>query len=168
MRILNYLTPLAFCIAASSSAPAVASSTTTWIQPASASLLDNTPWTEAADNHGIDPWMLYAISLEESGEIDRQAQVIKPWPYQLHRNGRTYRYDDEAEAAAQIDEWEQQGVRNYDIGALQINRRWHGHRVSNLSDLLDITTSLQVAAEILSGGLRSSKTDLELGVGRYR
>lgn len=77
-------------------------------------------------------------------------------------------FDSQEEAARQIAKWEQAGIRNYDIGPLQINRHWHGHRVEELSDLLDVQASLDLAAYLLAETIQLSGDDRELGIGRYR
>jgi hypothetical protein len=95
----------------------------------------------------------------------RYSNVFRPL---LHRRGRTLIFESHEAAAAQIWRWESEGVRNYDIGPLQINRVWHGHRVDQVSDLLDVRKSLDLAAYLLSETLQLSGPDRELGIGRYR
>lgn len=139
-----------------------------WIQSVSPSLLEGTPWSDAATSHNIDPWLLYAITLEESGEYDAGSGLLRPWPYQLHYQGKTTKYPSKKAAIEQIRKWEKEGVRNYDIGPLQINRRWHGHRVPELADLLTVEQSLDLAAYLIAETIQLSGEDEELGIGRYR
>ena len=54
-----------------------------------------------------------------------------------------------------------------DIGLMQINLHWHGHRVSSAAELLDPITNLTVGSSILAEAIKSSPNDLELGIGRY-
>lgn len=168
MRYGNYLKPLLFSLAIAASGSAAAEGTQHWIQPVSTSLLDGTPWADAAAPHELDPWLLYAITLEESAVLDSSAGLLRPWPYQLHFKGETLRFDTREEAASQIEQWENAGIRNYDIGPLQINRRWHGHRVDQLTDLLNVRRSLDLAAYLLAETIQLSGSDEELGIGRYR
>ena len=56
---------------------------------------------------------------------------------------------------------------NIDIGIMQVNLRWHGHRVADPLTLLEPDSNIRVAAAILREAIDSVPTDLELGVGRY-
>jgi len=168
MHCCKALKPFLLALCVTASGATFASSDRHWIQSVPPTLLDDTPWAEAAKSHDLDPWLLYAITLEESGKIDSAQGLLKPWPYQLHRQGKTLMFDSLEAAADQIRTWEQAGVRNYDIGPLQINRHWHGHRVDELADLLDVQASLNLAAYLLAESLQLSGEDRELGIGRYR
>jgi hypothetical protein len=165
LKLLKY--PL-FILAVTSSYGAMADSIQIWIRSVPATLLDGTAWVDAATEHDLDPWLLYAITLEESGTLDSNGKILRPWPYQLHIKGKTLRFNSQKEAAQQIEQWEKAGIRNYDIGPLQINRRWHGHRVEHPSDLLNVSRSLHLAAYLLAETLQLSGSDKELGIGRYR
>jgi hypothetical protein len=56
---------------------------------------------------------------------------------------------------------------NIDVGYLQINWRWNGHRVNHSPHaLLDPVTNLSVGAAVLAEAINSTD-DLELGIGRY-
>jgi len=168
MRYWTIIRPLLLSLAIASSGPVTADNSRHWIQPVSSSLLDGTPWATAAKPHNLDPWLLYAITLEESGEYDASDGLLAPWPYQLHYQGQTLKYGSQEEAAAQIKRWEAAGIINYDIGPLQINRRFHGHRVDQLQDLLTVKRSLDLAAFLLAETFQLSGSDEELGIGRYR
>lgn len=168
MYLSKFLKFGVFALALTGSYSVMADSIRSWIKAVPPTLLDGTPWVDAATAHDLDPWLLYAITLEESGILDVNGGILRPWPYQLHINGKKLRFDTRQEAAEQIEKWEMAGIRNYDIGPLQINRRWHGHRVDHPSDLLNVTRSLHLAAYILAETLQVSGADTELGIGRYR
>jgi len=168
MCFLTFLKCSVCALALTSSYGAMADNIRNWIKPVPPTLLDGTPWADAATAHDLDPWLLYAITLEESGTLDSNGEILRPWPYQLHVNGKTLRFDTRKEAAQRIEQWETAGIRNYDIGPLQINRRWHGHRVDHPSDLLNVSRSLHLAAYLLAETLQVSGSDKELGIGRYR
>ena len=48
--------------------------------------LKGTAWADVAHEEGIDPLMLYAIALAESGRPAEQGQ-IEPWPWALNVEG---------------------------------------------------------------------------------
>ena len=56
--------------------------------------------------------------------------------------------------------------RNIDVGLMQVNLQWHGHRATP-DALLDAGTNLDVAAAILAAAIASAPGDPELGIGRY-
>jgi len=166
----HYLTA-AFLLFLLISQPATASGSSRdhWLEPVAPSLLDGSPWDTAAKIHGIDDhWLLFAVTLEESGRIDAETAVLRPWPFTLHRNKQKYTFPSKEEAQATIREWEAQGFRNYDIGPLQINRHWHGDRFDDLSDLLDVATAIDYAASIIAHAHRRFGGDLIDAAGRYR
>jgi soluble lytic murein transglycosylase-like protein len=58
--------------------------------------------------------------------------------------------------------------RSVDVGLLQINIRWHGHRVDDPKSLLDPVINLEIGAAILKEALASAPGDLTAGIGRYQ
>ena len=54
-----------------------------------------------------------------------------------------------------------------DVGLMQVNLRWHGHRIASPEELLEPERNLEIAAGILSEALATAPGDLELGIGRY-
>ncbi|KRW83711.1 hypothetical protein [Marinobacter sp. P4B1] len=140
-----------------------------WLKPVPASLLAGTAWDVAARKHGIDdPWLLFAVTLEESGRIDTESMILRPWPFTLHRNGQKLTFTTKSEAIATIEDWESSGYRNYDIGPLQINRHWHGDRFDKLAELLDVAASVDYAASIIAHAHRKFGGSLVDAAGRYR
>jgi soluble lytic murein transglycosylase-like protein len=134
--------------------------------PGAAMALDlgNTAWETAGARQRLDPVLLYAIGIVESGRD--QADGIAPHPYAFNFQGRGSRFArDEREAQAILASRQDQG--RVDVGAMQISLRHHRHRVSRPEDLLDLTTNIEVAAAILREAIDSAPGDLILGVGRY-
>jgi hypothetical protein len=60
-----------------------------------------------------------------------------------------------------------EGRRNIDVGLMQINLHWHGHRVGKPEQLLNPVTNLQIGALVLAEAIQSAPNDLVLGIGRY-
>ena len=50
---------------------------------------------------------------------------------------------------------------------MQINWRWHKHRVKRPEDLLDPLTNVRIGADILLENIRRSPSDLVATLGRY-
>ena len=125
--------------------------------------LDDTAWAKAAEAEGIDPLMLYAVALAESGRSPEPGQ-IEPWPWALNVDGNAIFAVSREEAAMLLAIHRGKSI---DIGLLQVNSRWHGHRVDRLESLLDPETNLGVGAAILKEALALAPGDLTAGIGRY-
>ena len=133
-------------------------------RPVSALDLRDTAWAEAAAPYDdLDPALLYAIALMESGRP--RAGGLAPWPWTLWLPGQGGVFLETREQAlvalrAHLD-------TPVDIGLMQVNLRWHGHRVASPEDLLEPQRNLEIAAAILTEALATAPGDLELGIGRY-
>lgn len=139
-------------------------------QPAVASNFDvrGTIFERAATRHGVDPVLLYSVALAESA-YRRGSNSISPWLWTL-RSSEGARYLDSQELAEQelSDLINRRGKKvSVDIGPMQVNLYWQGHRVEDPIQLLDVETNLLTGAEILAEALSSAPGDPELGVGRY-
>jgi hypothetical protein len=130
-----------------------------------ASDLKRTVWWRAGLDRGIDPYLLYAVALTESARVFND--TVAPWPWALNRKGETIYLNGREAAAAHVRSLLTAGHRSIDIGLMQVNLRWHGHRVQRAEDLLDPVTNLQVGADVLAESIASAPDDLALGVGRY-
>ncbi len=123
-------------------------------------------WRQAAQKHGIDPRLLYAVAIRESGRNVGKDQVA-PWPYALHFNGsRVAFYAESRQEAEKLLKLALPITDNVDIGLAQVNWKSHKDKVKRPQDLLDPKTNLEVASQILAEALTST-SDRELGVGRY-
>jgi hypothetical protein len=144
------VTALGFLLAISSSAIALEA--------------DRAAWTEATLKAGLDdPRMLQAIAFAESGRTGDHGR-IEPWPWALNIEGQAFFPMSLDEAMALLSAHQDRSV---DVGLLQINIRWHGHRVDDTRALLDPITNLEIGAAILKEALASAPGDLTAGIGRY-
>ena len=129
--------------------------------------LAGTLWETVAHRHGLAPHLLYAVALAESGRV-RSGRTVSPWPWSLNTPGGSRYFESEAEARTALQTLlARHGPQALDVGLLQVNLHWHGHRVAEPAALLDARINLTVAAEILAQAIRSAPGDLELGIGRY-
>ncbi|MGE0147976.1 MAG: transglycosylase SLT domain-containing protein [Geminicoccaceae bacterium] len=123
----------------------------------------DTAWAEAASPYDLDPSLLYAIALMESGRP--RAGGLAPWPWTLWLPGQGGVYLDSREQA--LVTLRAHSGTAVDVGLMQVNLRWHGHRVTSPEELLEPERNLAIAAVILSEALATAPGDLELGIGRY-
>jgi hypothetical protein len=126
--------------------------------------LSATRWEAAGQRHGLEPLVLYAVALQESSRT-RGENVISPWPWTLRSPEGPRYYDSKDAAVADLRDLLTR-YRNIDVGLMQVNLQWHGHRAAP-DALLDAGTNLDVAAAILDAAIASAPGDLELGIGRY-
>lgn len=134
--------------------------------PPSKTKLRNTLWGQVAEKHGIDPYILYAVALTESRKNDGQNHVI-PSPWAINNAGNAFISGSQQEAEALLYQLMDQGKRNIDIGIMQVNLRWHGHRVAKPEQLLVPSTNLEIGASVLSEAIQSVPGNLAHGIGRY-
>lgn len=117
--------------------------------------LENSVWGSAAAYAGINVATLYGIAVQESG-MKWDDGTFRPWPWTLNvnkgKNGiktGARRYPTRHAAEQALAEILRQGIRNVDVGIMQVNLYWHGNKVSNDFALLDPKTNITVAANYL-------------------
>jgi soluble lytic murein transglycosylase-like protein len=124
-----------------------------------------TAWADAAVSAGLaDPLIVYAVALFESGVIGAPGRVA-PYPWMLNFGGVDVRAGSRAEAERALSAVGPQ--TNVDIGLMQVNWATHHRRAAEPAMLLDPETNIRVGGDILRDALRSSPTDMVLGLGRY-
>ena len=133
------------------------------ISSAHASILKGTPWENVAMAHGIDPILIYSVALVEAAHVDHEG--ARPHPFAVNGPEGARYFNDWDSAAAYVRAYPRPA--DLDLGAMQINLRWHGARVADPTALLDPMINLQVGAAILCEALASAPDDLELAIGHY-
>lgn len=115
--------------------------------------LSGTVFETVGSRYHIDPKLLYSISLVESAvKADTKSGkelMVQPSPWTLRTRRKPY-YAQSREDAEKLLLKLLQVNKSVDIGLMQINSRWHAHRVKKVTDLLDPETNVSVAAAILS------------------
>lgn len=117
--------------------------------------------------HSLDPLLLYSVALAESAWKGEDVGLVQPWPYTLRVASLPGSYQISFEDALDQLQTYQASYSSIDIGLMQVNSHYHGHRVTNLSELLIPARNLEVGAEILRETIDSAPGDLQLGIGRY-
>ena len=128
--------------------------------------LRNTLWWQVARERRLDPYILYAVALVESANASGRHRVA-PWPWALNKSGKAIIPASKEEAHAILKNSLARGERQIDVGLMQVNVRWNGHRVGKPEELLDPATNLQIGADLLAEAIQSVPHDLVLGIGRY-
>ena len=127
--------------------------------------LHNTLYEKIGMEIGIDPLLLYSVSLAESAYAVPNTRSIAPHPWTLRTDKPLY-FKNQEQAEKQLQAILQRTDR-VDVGLMQINVKWHAHRVTDALTLLNPETNLRVGATILKESLKSSPNDFEIGIGRF-
>jgi hypothetical protein len=93
--------------------------------------------------------LLSAISLVESGRWDETRRARVAWPWTVMAEGRGRYLPTKQAAIAEVKQLQARGVRNIDVGCMQVNLHWHGDAFGSLEEALDPTANARYAARFL-------------------
>ncbi|MDP2193320.1 MAG: transglycosylase SLT domain-containing protein [Alphaproteobacteria bacterium] len=88
---------------------------------------------------GLPNNLLHAVGVVES----------QLHPYAVHARGKAYYFEDKAKAVHFIENLRKQGLKNFDVGCMQINYLAHGKNFASLEDMLDPHTNIMYAGKLL-------------------
>lgn len=118
----------------------------------------------AAAEQVLPAHLLYAIALTESGRT--QEGVYRPWPWTLNIDGKAHFFSSRSKATDALREALDQGIRNVDIGPMQVSWRFHKTLLGNPEIALDPLHNVRVGAFILAREMRAEDGFWQ-AVGRY-
>ena len=121
---------------------------------------------EAEKAHRIPRELMRAISLTESGRWDRKTRRHDPWPWTVTSGKRHWYLASKQAAIAQVEKLVREGVRNIDVGCMQINLHFHPKAFATLAMAFDPASNADYAARYLKG-LRDKTKSWRLAVARY-
>jgi hypothetical protein len=98
---------------------------------------------------GIPDGLLTAISLVESGRWDRSRGASFAWPYTVMAEGRGRFLPNKAAAIAEVVALRARGVKNIDVGCMQINLQAHPNAFADLNAAFDPRANVDYAAKFL-------------------
>src|SRR5262249_36720224 len=114
------------------------------------------PWTMWAKattkverEDGIPRQLLRAISKAESGRYHEGKQVVMAWPWTVTAAGRGRYLETKADAIAEVEALQARGVKNIDVGCMQVNLQHHPDAFASLEDAFDPLTNVTYAASFL-------------------
>lgn len=94
--------------------------------------------TNAERQYNLPPYILHAIAVTESGRNG------KPYPYAMNIQGKAHYA---ATSGEMVDIINRYGPRSsIDVGCVQVNLKYHGHRFSDWRQLIEPTSNAQYAA----------------------
>ncbi len=99
---------------------------------------------------GIPPHLLTAISLAESGKWDETNKALFAWPWTVMAKGKGHYLPSKAAAVAKVRILQAQGIKNIDVGCMQINLYYHPKAFESLDAAFDPERNVGYAANFLA------------------
>lgn len=100
--------------------------------------------------YGIPARLLHAISLAESGRYDSSSRAVRAWPWTVMAEGRGRYLSSRQEAIAEVRALQAKGIRNIDVGCMQVNLRAHPDAFETLENAFEPAKNVTYAARFLS------------------
>lgn len=98
---------------------------------------------------GLPQHLLTALSHVESGRWDEIRREKTAWPWTVMAEGRGRYFRTKAEAIAEVRGLRARGVRNIDVGCMQINLFYHADAFPTLEAAFDPATNVAYAVDFL-------------------
>ncbi len=105
---------------------------------------------------GIPDRLLHAISLVESGRWNDQRRETIAWPWTIMAEGQGRFLPSKADAIAEVRKLQARGVRNIDVGCMQVNLQAHPDAFATLDEAFDPASNVAYAARFLMGLYQST------------
>ena len=99
---------------------------------------------------GLPKNVLKAISLKETGRWDNQNKQSLSWPWTVTSRGEGVYHKTKHEALRAVRELQKQGIKNIDVGCMQINLYYHPHAFKNLQDAFNPKLNVSYAGNFLT------------------
>ena len=99
---------------------------------------------------GLPKNVLKAISLKETGRWDNQNKQSLSWPWTVTSRGKGVYHKTKREAIRAVRELQQQGIKNIDVGCMQINLFYHPHAFENLQEAFNPRLNVNYAGNFLT------------------
>lgn len=119
---------------------------------------------KAEKKYGIPNRLLLAISTVESGRAVGRSK--KPWPWTICANGRGYYCTTKSAAIATTKRLIARGIRNIDVGCMQVNLLHHSTAFKNLEEAFTPKANVNYAAKFFLG-LKNAYNSWTHAVGYY-
>ncbi|MDJ0894726.1 MAG: lytic transglycosylase domain-containing protein [Alphaproteobacteria bacterium] len=110
--------------------------------------------------------LLTAISLVESGRWHSAQRQSHAWPWTVTHGGKTGRFERKADAISEVRRLQKGGVRNIDVGCMQVNLHYHPEAFADLETAFDPMANVRYAADFLAA-LRDTHGSWQKAVGHY-
>lgn len=100
-------------------------------------------------HHGIPEGLLVAIAKVEAGYKNETNSTVA-WPWAVNAGGQGYYFPSKEAAITAVQTMKAKGIRNIDVGCMQINLFYHPHAFKTLADAFDPGKNVAYAAKFLT------------------
>ena len=120
------------------------------------------------DQQGIPKLLMNAIAVIESGRVhpNDKTKKMEPWPWTINVNGKGYYFETKTAALSKVRQCLREGIKNIDVGCMQINLNHHPKAFPSLDDAFDPYKNALYAAKFLKD-LMQEKRSWSMAVGHY-
>jgi len=102
--------------------------------------------------------ILQAISLAESGRWHKASRSHFAWPWTVTARGKGRFYPSKDKAIAAVRRLKAEGVRNIDVGCMQVNLMYHPKAFDSLEQAFDPHANARYAGELFSKLRRANRS----------
>lgn len=121
---------------------------------------------ETEKNLRLPKRLLNAISLTETGRWHEKKREIIAWPWTVYSEGRGRYLPSKAAAIKEVQKLKAKGVKNIDVGCMQVNLHWHPKAFSSLEQAFDPKINAAYAGDLLLR-LRDESRSWNVAVAHY-
>ena len=100
----------------------------------------------AERRHNIPSGLLAAVAVVESGRAHTAGADISAWPWTIHAERKGRWHDSKSAAVESVQALRAKGVKNIDVGCMQVNLRYHPEAFDDLQGAFDPATNVEYAA----------------------
>ena len=106
--------------------------------------------TKYEQEYDLPQKILTAISLAESGRVDANDDQLKAWPWAVMAERKGRYLPNKAAAIAEVRKLQKRGIKNIDVGCMQINLYYHPRAFASLNEAFTPDHNVAYAAQFLS------------------
>lgn len=99
--------------------------------------------------YGIPTHLLSAIASTESGRYDKKLKIVLPWPWTVASGGKGQYFDTKEEAVAAVKKMRANGIKNIDVGCMQVNLHHHSGAFANIEQAFEPEYNVAYSATFL-------------------
>ena len=101
--------------------------------------------------NGIPRDLLSAISLAETGRWNPKSRTMYPWPWTVTWGGKGRYFANKQEAVQTVKGLKASGIKNIDVGCMQINLMYHPNAFKSVEDAFNPESNIGYASRFLKG-----------------
>lgn len=94
--------------------------------------------------------LLRAISMAESGRWSKSDKIVRAWPWTVTSGGPGTYFPTKQAALNEVRRLQAKGVKNIDVGCMQVNLHFHGKHFNSIEDAMDPDINAAYAVKFLS------------------